>query len=161
VSKSSIQKEKIHRPSGSHPSSQSHIREVDDVIIQVTQAYCPSGHNLVRNQTLLFDGQPGVSLWLSDGQREGEVVLSPFHGDHTKQGLEFPDGSRLEITCPECRNQLPKLQPCTCPDNGDLVVVYLTPELDDGHVVALCNIWGCFRSKVFDQAQLLAAYLED
>jgi hypothetical protein len=33
--------------------------------------------------------------------------------------------------------------------------------LDDGNVVAICNTWGCHRSKVFDQAQLLAAYLEE
>jgi hypothetical protein len=40
-------------------------------------------------------------------------------------------------------------------------MLYLTPELDDGRVVALCNVWGCHRSKVFDQAQLLSAYMQD
>ena len=163
MSKSSIQKDKIHRPKGGQPPSHiSHVREIDDVIIEVTQAFCPNGHNLVRNQDQLFDGSPGVSLLVSNDNSEGEVILSPYHGDHAKLGkVDFANGTRLEVSCPVCRTQFPKLQPCSCPENGDLVLIYLTPELDDGHVVALCNVWGCYRSKVFDQAQLLAAYLQD
>ena len=162
VPKATIERGKIHRPFGvPAPSPDARIKEVDDVVIQVTQAFCPNGHNLVRNRRQLFDGSPGISLWVSDGTNSGEVILSPFHGDHSKKsGLKFTKGSPLEVACPVCKAQLPVLSPCTCAC-GQLVMLYLTPQLDDGNVVAVCNSWGCHRSKVFDQAQLLAAYLED
>jgi hypothetical protein len=134
---------------------------VEEVIIQVTQAFCPNGHNLVRNRRQLFDGSPGISLLVSDGSDCQDVILSPFHGDHSRKGKAcFADGTRLEVYCPVCRAQLPILSPCTC-GKGNLVMLYLTDGLDDGNVVALCDVWGCHRSKVFDQAQLLAAYLDD
>ncbi|MBN2496600.1 MAG: hypothetical protein JXR96_18570 [Deltaproteobacteria bacterium] len=158
--KSKIDRDRLHRPTEAKASPDSQIREVDEVVIQVTQAFCPNGHNLVCNFKLLFDGEPGISLWVSDGEREGEVVLSPFHGDHSRQGLsDFDPGSKLTISCPICRHQLPRLSKCSC-ERGELFTLYLTPTLDDSHVVALCDIWGCHRSKVFDQAQLLSAYMD-
>ena len=99
---------------------------------------------------------------VSDGTTEGEVILSPFHGDHTRRSkLDYEAGTRLKVSCPVCRAQLPVLSACTCSFGGSLVMLYLTSMLDDGNVVAICNTWGCHRSKVFDQAQLLAAYLEE
>jgi hypothetical protein len=161
--KATAHRGKIHRPFGAPPPSKKvRVKEVDDVIIQVTQAFCPNGHNLVRNRRQLFDGSPGISLLVSDGKNSGEVILSPFHGDHSrKTKLDFSAGTTLEISCPVCKAQLPVLSPCTCRHHGKLFMLYLTPELDDGHVVALCNVWDCHRSKVFDQAQLLAAFLEE
>lgn len=162
MSKENIDKTRIHRPFGlPPPSPQTRAREVEEVIIQVTQAFCPNGHNLVRNRRQLFDGSPGISLLVSDGSDCQNVILSPFHGDHSRKGKAcFADGTRLEVYCPVCRAQLPVLSPCTC-GKGNLVMLYLTDGLDDGNVVALCDVWGCHRSKVFDQAQLLAAYLDD
>lgn len=163
MAKKDIDRERLHRPvDAPTPSPDSFIEEVDDVIIQVTQAFCPKGHNLVRNHEILFDGAPGISLWVSDGQTEGEVILSPYHGDHARKGLvDFQVGQQLTIACPECRTELPSLAECSCGDHASLFGLYLTPKLDDGDVVALCNVWGCHRSKVFDQFQLLSAYLED
>ncbi len=163
MAKDDIKRERLIRPQDApKPSPNSFIQEVDDVVIQVTQAFCPNGHNLVRNHDVLFDGEPGISLWVSDGEKEGEVILSPFHGDHARKGMiDFKIGTTLKIFCPECKAELPKLSNCSCSDHGSLFGLYLTPELDEGHVVALCNIWGCHQSKVFDQAQLLSAYLEE
>jgi hypothetical protein len=163
VAKKDIKRDRLHRPqSDSGPSQDSFIQELDEVVIQVTQAFCPEGHNLVYNRDVLFDGEPGISLWVSDGRREGEVVLSPFHGDHSRQSeIDFDPGQLLEIRCPICKTPLPELSDCSCADNARLFALYLTPALDEGHVVALCNAWGCHRSKVFDQAQLLSAYMED
>jgi hypothetical protein len=163
VSKASIKKEKLQRPFGAPlPSKKTRIKELDDVVIQVTQVFCPNGHNLVRNRRQLFDGSPGISLWVSDGNTEGTVILSPYHGDSSRKSkVTFKEGTRVKVSCPVCKAELPKLGPCVCEGGGDLFMLYLTPELDDGRVVALCNVWGCHRSKVFDQAQLLSAYLQD
>ncbi len=163
MAKIDIKRERLHRPDDAPtPSPDSHIEQVDEVVIQVTQAFCPKGHNLVHNTDELFDGQPGISLWVSADEKEGEVILSPYHGDHSRRGYgDFRDGQMLTIACPECRTELPRLSQCTCGDHASLFALYLTPALDESHVVALCNVWGCHRSKVFDQAQLLSAYLEE
>ncbi len=163
MSKTSIKKDKLQRPFGApHPSKKTRIKEVDDVVIQVTQVFCPNGHNLVRNRRQLFDGSPGITLWISDGDTSGTVIISPYHGDPSRKGdVSFPDKTCVDVSCPVCKAQLPKLGPCSCDGDGELFMLYLTPELDDGQVVALCNVWGCHRSKVFDQAQLRSAYLQD
>lgn len=163
MSKSTDKPGKLERPNGSPtPSDETRIRQVDDVVIQVTQAFCPNGHNLIGDQEQTFDGAPGIGLWVSDGTTEGEVVLSPYHGDHRRiTALAFEPGTTVTIACPVCKAKLPRMGPCTCPEGGDLCMVYLTERLDEGQVVALCNVWGCHRSKVFDQAQLLSAYVEE
>lgn len=160
--KERIDKNKLKRPSkGMKPSPDSQIREVDEVIIQVTQVFCPNGHNLVRPHEDLFDGAPGINLLVSDGRRQGTVILSPYHGDHRRRGeIDFPEGSRLQVLCPECHELLPELGPCTCHWQGRLFKLYLTPALSDNQVVALCDVWGCHRSTVFDQAQVLSAFIE-
>ncbi|HUU03367.1 MAG TPA: hypothetical protein VM425_18175 [Myxococcota bacterium] len=160
---SKTDKGKLHRPTESAgPSADSHIREVDDVIIQVTQVFCHNGHNLIFNKDELFDGQPGISLLVSDAKSSGAVIISPFHGDHGRRGKQdFKDGEHLTIACPICKEELKPLVPCSCSADGQLVKLYLTPDLSDDKVVGLCNVWGCHRSKVFDQAQLLSAYVED
>jgi len=154
---------KLHRPTVSAgPSADSHIREVDDVIIQVTQVFCHNGHNLILNSEKLFDGQPGISLLVSNGKTSGEVVLSPFHGDHRRRGMQdFKDGEHITVSCPVCKEELKPLAPCSCSKDGRLVKLYLTPKISEDNIVGLCNVWGCHRSKVFDQAQLLSAYVED
>ena len=156
-------KGKLHRPTESAgPSADSHIREVDDVIIQVTQVFCQNGHNLIFNKDELFDGQPGISLLVSGAKSSGAVIISPFHGDHGRRGKQdFKDGEHLAIACPICKEELKPLAPCSCSADSQLVKLYLTPDLSDDKVVGLCNVWGCHRSKVFDQAQLLSAYVED
>ena len=163
MSKSKIDREKIHRPKeASAPSADSHIQEVDDVVIQVTQVFCQNGHNLIHNQEELFDGAPGISLMVSDGTSSGEVILSPFHGDHRRKGkTDFSEGARLTISCPECGEELKELSTCSCDKGGMTVKLYLTPDCSEDHIVALCSVWGCHRSKVFDQAQLLSSYEDE
>jgi hypothetical protein len=162
VAKKDIKKEHLHRPSDSpEPSNDLGIEHVDDVVIQVTQAYCPNGHSLIRNRDELFDGCPGISLWISDGQTEGEVLISPYHGDPSRKGQpSFKEGQSISIACPECKAKLPRLSTCACKNGASLLAVFLTKSLDEGQVIGLCDVWGCHRSKIFDQAQLLAAYME-
>ena len=163
MSDSDIDRAKIQRSGNvSTPPEDAHFKEVDDVIVQVTQAYCPQGHNLVLEKEELFDGAPGITLLVSAGGPAKKLILSPFHGDHRRYGFtDYAECARLEISCPICQTKLPELSACACSTEGKLIKLYLTPDLNDAHVVGLCNIWGCHRSKLFDQAELLAAYLQD
>ncbi|RME22096.1 MAG: hypothetical protein D6806_13495 [Deltaproteobacteria bacterium] len=160
--KEHIDRRRLKRSAEVKPSPDSHIRELDDVVIQVTQVFCPNGHNLIRPHDDLFDGAPGIHLRVSHSGREGIVILSPFHGDHRRRGeVDFSEGTRVKVVCPECGASFPELGNCGCRWRGRLFKLYLTPEINDGQVVALCDAWGCHRSQVFDQAQLLSAFIDD
>lgn len=163
MSKLSINRKKIDRRTKSPSLSKStHLKEVDKVVIQITQAFCPNGHNLVQDGNDLFDGSPGIAVWVSDGKTEGKIVISPFHGDHSRVGeVDFPSRTKIEIACPVCKIRFTRLAKCICKQEGELVMIFLTSGLDESNVVGICDVWGCYRSKVFDQAQLLATYQQD
>jgi hypothetical protein len=148
------------------PPPDSSIIRVDDVFIVVTQAFCPKGHNLVENDNDQFDGYPGIKLLLeSDLGESGVVYLSPFHGDGSKKGkTDWPIGTKLRIRCPTCGEQLPVLAKCHCdpsisPNGGDLVKLFLSPALTDSHILALCNVWGCRKSRTIDNWLIISEYL--
>lgn len=142
------------------PSEGTGVKVEDEVLIIVTQLFCPNGHNLVDQEDKRFDGYGGIRLLVSDGEREGIVVLSPFHGDRRKEGITFPEGTKLHLMCPVCRVELPVLANCTCSGHGELRKLYLTPKLEDSHLVAVCDVWGCPRSRVIDENEILSEYVE-
>ena len=150
------------------PGDDSALKQVDDVFIVVTQAFCPNGHNLIvdfdkepYDFEADFDGFPGMKLHLESATDSGDVVLSPFHGDGSKKGkTNWGSGTKVKISCPHCGVQLPKLASCRCPDSGDLVKVYLSPALTDSNVLALCNVWGCPRSHTIDNWEIISEYLD-
>ena len=148
------------------PPADSSIIQVDDVFIVVTQAFCQNGHNLVENDNELFDGYPGIKLHLTDGQgTSGIVYLSPFHGDSSKKGkTDWPTGAKLVVRCPICESPLPTLAKCHCdpsisPNGGDLVKLFLSPARTDSHIIALCNVWGCRKSRTIDNWHIISEYL--
>ncbi len=145
---------------GRPPSEGTGVKMEDDVLIIVTQLFCPNGHNLVDQEDKRFDGYGGIRLLVGDGQKEGVVVLSPFHGDRRKEGITFPEGTKLSLRCPVCGVELPSLASCTCEGHGELRKLYLTPELEDSHLVAVCDVWGCPRSRVIDENEILSEYVE-
>ena len=144
------------------PTSDSSLALVDDVVILATQAFCPQGHNLISDDNEKFDGFPGIRLHLTAATgEESEVTLSPFHGDAAKRcQKESPDGTRFTIACPICRTPLPKLTKCHCAHNGDMVTLFLTPALQESAILALCNVWGCPRSRSVDNWQIISEYLD-
>lgn len=158
---------RLHR---SQPSEEAHLvveeahpAKADDdgqVIVVVTRAYCPKGHNLVGLSAETFDGHPGLSLWVEHGGRAGEVVISPIHGDHQKRGITFPDGAKLKLCCPTCRAELPELTRCNCSEEGRLRKLFLSPSLSDAHLVAVCDIWGCPLSRVIDSFEMFSEFIE-
>lgn len=150
---------KIHRE---QPSADAQIKlEPHDaeVLVVVTRAYCPKGHDLVGRSEERFDGFPGISLWVEHEGKGGEVVVSPIHGDHDKRGATFPDGAKLSISCPECRTELPELADCNCSEGGRLRAIYLSPKLSESHMVAVCDIWGCPLSRVIDNFEMFSEFL--
>ena len=152
---------RLRRPVAPDESS---IAPVEGVTIVITQAFCPNGHNLVRSDTdALFDGYPGICLYIEAGGWSGEVTLSPIHGDHSKIGMirEVDEGTKCVIRCPDCEVELPRMAGCGCEHGGDLVGLYLRPGLQEGDVVGICNVLGCYRSRVMDKFELLSEFVEN
>lgn len=143
------------------PTPESSIKQVDDVFIVVTQAFCPNGHNLIAADNDLFDDYPGIRLRVEHNGKSGDVVLSPFHGDATKKGcLDWPHGAKLKVQCPHCHALLPRIATCCCDGKGDLVKLYLSPKFSDSHMLAMCNVWGCRRSRTIDDKEIISEYLD-
>ncbi len=129
------------------------IEDPEFVIISVTQAFCPEGHGLVQPDNSDFYGMPGLRVRVQVGEHHEDVTLSAVHGDPRKTGGDsIEDGTRCAILCPECEITLPVYEePCRC-GQGDLHMVYLTADRDPGDVAMICNVWGCYRSRVVDKS---------
>jgi hypothetical protein len=161
----SIENVRLHKEA---PTEESHLvlegtPAHEGVQVVVTQVFCPNGHNLVGLSRETFDGHPGISLRIDAegdvGARGGEVVLSPIHGDREKRGVSFLDGTKLAIRCPVCETRLPELTRCSCSERGRLLKLFLTPALSEAHLVAVCDIWGCPRSRVIDNFEMFSEFL--
>jgi len=147
------------------PPPESSLKHIDNVFIVVTEAFCPNGHNLIGPGNEDFDGYPGISLQISDGEKSGILYVSPIHGDGTKKGLvNWKDGQKLTICCPHCGVRIPRLAGCHCspssPMNGDLLKLYTTAALNDSHIMAFCNVWGCRRSRTIDNWNIISEYFD-
>jgi hypothetical protein len=129
-------------------------------VIAVTQLFCPNGHNLVDESSgARFNGYAGISLMVEGSEISGKVVISPIHGDDTRFGLaDFEPGEITRISCPECEAELPVLQPCGCQPEAQLVGLFLDTEMTEGNQVALCNAWGCLRSRITDRFQVISQF---
>lgn len=158
---SEIDRSKLKVPEGGpRPSPELGVQTVDDVVAILTQVFCPKGHDIVEASRVAFDDHKGVSLLVSDGHHEDVVVASPFHGDHRKaHSHAFRIGNKLEICCPVCREPFAVLLPCSC-GRGELVGLYLTPALKDSQVAAVCNVWGCPRSRIIDNWQIISQFVD-
>ncbi|MCP4604905.1 MAG: hypothetical protein GY847_31020 [Proteobacteria bacterium] len=143
------------------PPPNSALKQVDDVYIVITQAFCPFEHSLITEENDVFDGYPGIKVHVRTEQQSGDVVLSPFHGDISKKGkTDWAQGTKLDVCCPICHESFPKLASCRCPGGGDLIKLYLTRNLSDSHVLAMCNVWGCQRSRTINNWQIISEYLD-
>lgn len=147
------------------PPAESTLKQVDNVFIVITEAYCPNGHNLILPDNDEFDGYPGIKMKIVSSTDSGILYASPFHGDGTKKGKQdWKQGEKLEIHCPECDILLPKLAKCHCSmdsaEDGDLVKLYTSADLNDSHILAFCNVWGCRRSRTIDNWNIISEYLD-
>jgi hypothetical protein len=143
--------------SGSHvavaPSSE------NDVVVIVTQAYGPQGHNLVGISDVLFDGHPAVTVGIRAAGTEGLVHLSPIHGDGRKQGLtDIPPGTRCELFCPVSGQPLDLVGEVEDGSGARYYAIYLTPQLSRGSMVMVSDLWGHYHSRIIDDFELISAW---
>lgn len=131
-----------------------------DIIIVVTQAFCPNGHNLVAPDNPSFDEHPGIHLVIAHGDSTADLFLSPIHGHsgkHSPNPERCPaDGARVSVRCPHCAVELPEMGECVSDDGGRLRALYLTPKLVKGYAALVCDVWGCNYSRVVDDWDLLS-----
>ncbi len=123
--------------------------------IVLTQAFCPEGHSLITDEAQ-FDGYNGIKvLGLYDG-KEYTIILSPIMHDKRKQCPEFPDGAIVDLVCPVCKKPLPRIAPCGCQLGSFYRQVYLTPHGDKGSSIGICDAYGCPRSFIRDEGEIIS-----
>lgn len=132
------------------------------IAILVTQAFCPNGHNVVCRPEPSFAGHPGIALHVAAAGWDGEIVLSPFHGDSRLVGMneEVPRGTRSRLSCPICGVPLPVQTRCGCRWGGELVALSLRRDRQEGEMIMLCDVYGCHNSRVLDSLQVLSDFAD-
>jgi|GEM_PF-1151212 len=129
-----------------------------DPTVVLTRALCPMGHDLITEQNPTFgETWHGIALHVRSGSRGGIVYLSPIHGDTSKLGfVDFKPGEDVVISCPVCGAEFPVVGGCSCAHHGRLYAIYLSPVLKPRSVVGVCSIWGCPRSRVIDNWEIVS-----
>ena len=139
-----------------------HLEVKDEVLIIVTQAYGPTGENLVGVSDVTFDGYPALTVGVRyDGGKETHVHLSPFHGDRRKKGGgdEIEVGTKCELFCPVSGKLLDRLDTGKrTKDGADYFAIYLSKRLNEGEMVAISDIWGDYHSRIVDHFELISAW---
>ncbi len=128
-----------------------------DVTIVVSQAFGPTGENLVGVSDVTFDGFPALSLLVRSGDREDMVHLSPIHGDGRKQGFEgLAPGSKCELLCPVSKKPLDRIGKVVDDGDAEYFAIYLTPKLDRGSTIYVSDVWGHHHSRIVDNNELIS-----
>jgi hypothetical protein len=131
----------------------------NDVVVIVTQAYGPQGHSLVGLSDVTFDGHPAVTLKLRADGREGLVHLSPIHGDSRKAGMvDIAAGTKCELVCPVSGQTLDVVGEVEDGSAARYFAIYLTPQLSQGSMVMVSDVWGHYHSRIIDDFELISAW---
>jgi hypothetical protein len=142
-----------------------HIAAVEDangVTVVVTQAFGPAGDNLVGIREEKFDGHPAITLLVEANGREGEVHISPIHGDSRKTGFtDIAPGTKCRLLCPISRRPLDRVPDVEGDEGTDYFAIYLTPQLTAGSLVAVSDTWGHYHSRIVDNFELISMWLRD
>jgi len=139
-----------------HFTPASHIRREGERV-WVPDVYCHNGHSLMVHG-VLFDDLPAINVRVRVGGEGGpmdDFYLSPIINDARKQGPELPDGTRLQLLCPICKEELPELVPCSCRVGAHRRAIYLTPDPGQQGAIGLCETYGCPQSFVSDDGELI------
>ena len=133
------------------------VEEAGEVKIVVTQAYGPDGDQLVGISDQAFDGYPALTLLVRADGREGEVHLSPIHGDDRKSGFtDIPVGAKLELLCPVSKKSLEIIEAIEGDVGGEYCALYLTPALSKGSMIMVSNVWGHYHSRIVNEFELIS-----
>ncbi len=132
----------------------------DGFVIVVTRAFGPNGEDLIDYDGPKFSGEPGVKLLVKQGDLEGEVILSPYYGDNSKQSsVQFDEGKKCQLFTPN-GTPLDKIPIPASDDGGEYFAIYLTERLDEGESVAVNDVWGNYGSKLLGETEILALYAD-
>jgi len=142
-------------------SDTSHIRRDGDRL-WIPKLYCHNGHDLTVTG-VTFDGLPAIHILaeVGEGGPREDFYLSPIINDPRKEGPELPEGTRLRLLCPECREPLRQLVPCTCRVGAYRRAVYLTPDPQELGAVGICEVYGCPQSFVTEDGELLYEVVQE
>ncbi|RDV36351.1 hypothetical protein DV096_19215 [Bradymonadaceae bacterium TMQ3] len=125
-------------------------------LVVVTQAFGPTGEDIIAHDGPRFSGEPGVKIRVKQGELEEDVILSPFYGDSSKISSEpFEAGKPCELFCPVSGKALDRIPGMATEDGGDFYAVYLTEKLGRGELVAVNNIWGNASSQMMSEDEML------
>jgi hypothetical protein len=123
----------------------------------IPDLFCHNGHSL-KVDKVTFDGLPGFNFLCrvgGEGGPEEDIFVSPIINDARKKGTDQPEGTRLQLICPVCKEELKQLVPCSCRVGAYRRAVYLTPDPDEMGAVGVCEIYGCPQSFVTEEGELL------
>jgi len=142
--------------------SERHVAIEEDeagVMIVVTRAFGPKGHDLVGLSDVTFDGFPAITIEVEtpDGQR-GPVHLSPIHGDNRKTGFTtIEPGTKVKLFCPVSKLSLDHIGEVEDREHGaQYFAIYLTNKLSEGSMVAVSDVWGHYHSRIVDDFELIS-----
>ena len=105
---------------GERPKTLSRLSSLKEgrQIIVVTKAFGAHGEDLMCDH--LFSGERGIMLTVRQGDKEDNVILSPFLGDPSKvNGDTFDEGVRCELFSPESGKPLDKIPGLKTEDGGE------------------------------------------
>lgn len=145
------------------PETSSRLQAISEkgYVIVVTQAYGPNGEDLMDREGPTFSGEPGVKIRVTQGDKQADVVLSPFFGDPAKRSpVEFEAGKCCVLTCPESGEPLDQIPGMGSAEDGHYFAVYLSPKLEKGELVAINDVWGVTSSQMLSEGELLKLYAE-
>jgi hypothetical protein len=135
------------------------IQDDDQVLVIVTQAFGPRGDNLVGVGGVDFDGHPAVTVGIRADGVEGMVHLSPIHGDARKKGMvDLLPGTRCELFCPVSKQPLDIVGEVEDKSGARYYAIYLTPQLSQGSMVMVSDVWGHYHSRIVDDFELISAW---
>ena len=131
----------------------------DGVQVIITQAYGPRGDNLVGLSDVEFDGHPAVTLGVRAAGHEGLIHLSPIHGDGRKsRSFAIPAGTRCELFCPVSKQPLDLVSEVGDGSGARYYAIYLTPQLSQGTMLMISDLWGHYHSRIIDDFELISAW---
>lgn len=147
------------------PDSESRLSDLSaegkGYVIVCTRAFGPGGEDLIAEDGPTFSGEPGIKLHVEQGDREEDIILSPFFGDPSKVWSEdFVEGERCKLTVPQTGAELDRIPGMESEDGGQYYAIYLTEDLEDGELVAVNDLWGNYDSRVLSEGELLELYAE-
>jgi len=139
----------------------SQVEVIDDALIVITRAYDHRGNSLITDDNPSFGGFPGVRLRVKWGDNVEDVTLSPIHGHSDKKGGELiPSGTKCSVRSSAVDEELLAYAPCLC-GQGTLRAIFLNPDPATSAVAAICDVWGCRRSRIVDEWEILSEFVEN